>query len=204
MIGQGHTGGVGIGAIHARDVYITSGTSLMPAFSSYLEQVRRIAPRDPLGLQDRDEELAELARFCLDPVGPRYVWWRAGPWAGKSALLSTFVLRPSVEVREKVDVVSFFITARLAAQDTRDSFTDVLLEQLAALLGRPAPPVLSAATKEAFFLGLLSQAATACQQKGRRLILVVDGLDEDRSVVTGSDAHSIAGLLPPIPPLTCG
>jgi len=86
-------------------------------------QVRRIAPPDPPGLLDRDDELAELARFCLDPGGGPYAWWRAGPWAGKSALLSTFVLRPPGEVRERVRFVSFFITARLAAQDTREAFT---------------------------------------------------------------------------------
>ena len=32
--------------------------------------------------------------------------------------------------------MSFFITARLAWQDTREAFTEVLLEQLAALLGK--------------------------------------------------------------------
>ena len=31
-------------------------------------------------------------------------------------------------------------------------------------------------------------------------MLVVDGLDEDRGVTTGPDAHSIAGLLPADPP----
>jgi hypothetical protein len=36
----------------------------------------------------------------------------------------------------------------------------------------------------------------ACAGEGRRLVLVVDGLDEDRGVTTGPDAHSIAGLLP--------
>ena len=96
--------------------------------------------------------------------------------------------------------MSFFITARLAAQDTREAFTEVLAEQLAALLGQTLPAVLPEATREAYLLGLLSQAAAACQEAGRRLVLVVDGLDEDRGVTTGPDAHSIAGLLPADPP----
>src|SRR3954454_11117856 len=170
------------------------------ARSAYLEQVRRIAPPDPPGLQERDAELAELARFCLAPDGAAYTWWRAGPWAGKSALLSTFVLRPPAEMAERVRIVSFFITARLAAQETGDAFTDVLLEQLAALLGQSLPTVLPAVTREACLLDLLSQAATACADAGGRLVLVVDGLDEDRGVTTGPDAHSIAGLLPADPP----
>lgn len=116
--------------------------------NAYLEQVRRIAPPDPPGLRDRDAELAELARFCLAPNGPSYTWLRAGPWAGKSALLSTFVLRPPPEVAEQTRIVSFFITSRLAAQDTRGAFTQVLAEQLVALLGESLPPVLPEASRE--------------------------------------------------------
>ena len=164
--------------------------------SSYLQQVRRIAPPDPPGLLGREAELAELAAFCLEDGRGPYVWWQAGPWAGKSALLSTFVLRPPPQVAERVRIVSFFITARLAAQDTRDAFTQVLLEQLAEVTGQELPAVLPEATREAYLLDLLAQAAAACQQAGGRLVLVVDGLDEDRGVTTGPDAHSIAGLLP--------
>lgn len=101
--------------------------------SAYLAQVRRIAPPELVG---RDAELDELARFCLDEQAGTYVWWQAGAWAGKSALLSTFVLHPPAQVRSRVQVVAFFITARLAAQDTRQAFTAVVGEQLAALTGQ--------------------------------------------------------------------
>jgi tetratricopeptide (TPR) repeat protein len=168
-----------------------------PVRSAYLEQVRRIAPPDLAG---REAELAELAAFCLEPDRGPYAWWQAGPWAGKSALLSTFVLRPSARVRERVRLVSFFITARLAAQDTREAFTEVVLGQLADLTGQELPAVLPEATREAFLLDLLAQAARDAGEAGGRLVLVVDGLDEDRGVTTGPDAHSIAGLLPGDPP----
>jgi hypothetical protein len=98
-----------------------------------------------------------------------------------------------------VRVVAFFITARLGAQDTREAFTEVVLEQLAELLGQDLP-LLTAATRDAHLLGMLEQAAQACAKQGKRLILVVDGLDEDRSVTIGPDAHSIAALLPIDPP----
>ena len=39
---------------------------------------------------------------------------------------------------------------------------------------------------------MLAQTAEQCQ----RLVLVVDGLDEDGGVTTGPDAYSIAALLP--------
>ena len=161
--------------------------------SAYLEQVKRIAPPQ---LHDRDDELAELAAFCTEPgLGP-YVWWRAPPWAGKSALMSWFVLNapPSVEV------VSFFVTARWKGQDDREAFINAVLEQLADLLGQPIPAYLTETTREPHLLRMLAQAAEECQQRDKRLVLVVDGLDEDRGVTTGSDAHSIAELLPARPP----
>jgi hypothetical protein len=170
------------------------------ARSAYLRQVERIAPPTPPGLVDRDTELAELTRFCLASDGAPYAWWRAGPWAGKSALLSTLVLRPPPELAERVRLVSFFITARLGGQDTREAFTVVVLEQLASLLGQSLPTALPEATREAYLLDLLVQAASACERDGRRLILVLDGLDEDRGVTAGPHAHSIAGLLPASPP----
>ncbi len=157
--------------------------------SAYLQQVRRIAP---VKLDDRDGELAELEEFCTGPGRGPYAWWRAPAWAGKSALLSWFVLHPPTGVH----LVSFFITARYKGQDNRDAFTDAVLEQLADLTGQPIPEYLTETTREPHLLQMLSQAARRCQ----RLVLVVDGLDEDRGVVTGPDAYSIAALLPARPP----
>jgi tetratricopeptide (TPR) repeat protein len=178
-------------------IFMSGLGPLVPPRSAYLAQVRRIAPPE---LRDRDAELGELARFCLDERRGPYVWWRAGPWAGKSALLSTFVLDPPEVVRSRVQVVAFFITARLAAQDTRQAFTSVVTEQLAALTGEHPPTVLDESLREAWLLDLLGQAAASCRRRGVRLVLVVDGLDEDRGATTGPDAHSIAGLLPADPP----
>ena len=104
--------------------------------------------------------MRELAAYCTEPGRGPYVWWRAPAWAGKSALMSTFVLHPPAGVR----VVAFFITARLGAQDTREAFTEVVLEQLAELLGQDLPP-LTAATRDAHLLGMLEQAAQACAAK---------------------------------------
>ena len=168
------------------------GPGRASARSAYRKQVEQIAPPELVG---REAELQELAAYCTEPGRGPYVWWQAPAWAGKSALMSTFVLHPPAGVR----VVAFFITARLAAQDTREAFTEVVLEQLAELLGQDLPS-LTAATRDAHLLGMLEQAAEACAAQGERLILVVDGLDEDRGVTTGADAHSIAALLPADPP----
>ncbi|MBM0203482.1 hypothetical protein JNW90_10425 [Micromonospora sp. STR1s_5] len=159
------------------------------ARSAYRQQVQRIAPSD---LLDREQELAELAAFCTLPDAAGYRWWRADAWAGKSALMSWFVLHPPHGVR----LISFFITARWAGQSDRVAFTDVVIEQLAELLGEPMPAHYTDATRDQNFLDLLDRAAETCQTRGERLILLIDGLDEDR----GSDTHSIAALLPATPP----
>jgi hypothetical protein len=46
-------------------------------------------------LDNREGELTELAGFCTEPGQGPYVRWQAPPWAGKSALMSWFVLNPS-------------------------------------------------------------------------------------------------------------
>ncbi|MFC7533216.1 hypothetical protein [Actinoplanes sp. GCM10030250] len=160
--------------------------------SGYIDQVRDIAPGGGAvgALRDRDAELSELTTFCAGDG--TYLWWIAGPWAGKSALLSTFVLRPPPEV----EVVSFFITARLADQSGSPAFTDMLIDQLSAILGETVPGSLNPARADTYRRALLTAAAKKVQDEGRRLVLVVDGLDEDRGNKPGSEIPSVASLLP--------
>ncbi|MCX5228122.1 hypothetical protein ABZY16_14360 [Streptomyces sp. NPDC006553] len=155
--------------------------------SAYREQVRRIAPPELIG---REDELAELAAFCR--TGDGYRWWRADAWAGKTALMAWFALNPPTGVR----IVPFFITARLGSQNDVVAYVDVVLEQLAELAGEGIPAHLTAATKEAHLFRLYGEAARTCAARGERLVLLVDGLDEDRGVTTGPEARSIASLLP--------
>jgi hypothetical protein len=165
------------------------------ARSVYLKQVRQIAPPCLMG---RESELARLAEFCAAPddaVGSSYMWWRAGAWSGKSALMSSFVLDPPPGVR----VVSFFVTARYAGNSNRAAFVEIVTEQLAEILGESFPPFLTPDRRERLWFQLFADAAAFCRERGLRLVLVVDGLDEDRGV-TGPGACSIAGLLPINPP----
>ena len=90
-------------------------------------------------------------------------------------------------------MVPFFVTARYAGQDDRLAFTEVVLEQLAEGLRQPMPAFLTPATREAHLKGMLAEMAGKCQSQGERLVLLVDGLDEDRGVTTSPDAYSIAG-----------
>ena len=160
--------------------------------SRYVRQIQLLSPAT---LVDREEELAELAWFCRSDRPP-YVWWQAPAWAGKSALMAWFALHPPPGVR----VAAFFITARYARQNDRVGFTDVVLEQLAEMLGQPMPSFLTDSTRDAHFHGMLADAAEACRRRGERLVLLVDGLDEDRGVTEMPATHSIAALLPADPP----
>jgi len=195
-----HTGAVHQSGVSGVAVAVTGSVggdlhvgAMQPAArSGYLEQVRRIAPEV---LRGRDSELADLARFCAAEDPPPYWWWRADAWAGKSALMSWFVLHPPARVR----VVSFFVTARYAGQSDQIPFTIALLEQLAELLGQPLE-YRHGAARDWHFLQLLRDAADLCQRRGERLVLVVDGLDEDTGVTADSKAYSIAALLPEQPP----
>jgi lipopolysaccharide biosynthesis regulator YciM len=170
------------------------GHAVPPVRSAYLEQVRRIAPKVLVG---RERELAELADFCTGQEPGPYVWWRAPAWAGKSALMSWFVLHPPPGVR----VVSFFVTARYPGQSERSAFVDNVLEQLAELLGqRGKPAYLTDTTRDAHLLAMLTDATHRCGERGQRLVLLLDGLDEDLGVTLSPDVHSIAALLPASPP----
>jgi tetratricopeptide (TPR) repeat protein len=159
----------------------------------YIHQVTQVFAGD---LLDRETELAELSEFATSDDGCPYVWWQGDAWTGKSALLAAFVLNAPPAVR----VISFFITARFAGQSDRAAFLEAVLGQLSELLGQAAPDALTESAQQTWFLDLLGQAAEKCAEDGYRLVLVVDGLDEDRGMSAGGNVHSIAALLPGRPP----
>ncbi|MFE0470916.1 hypothetical protein ACFW2V_04765 [Streptomyces sp. NPDC058947] len=109
--------------------------------------------------------------------------------------MAAFVLNPP----PGITVVSFFITARLAGQNTRTAFCEVVQRQLYAYLDEEEPPV-TEHTRDELLLHALERVAAKCATQGKRLVLVVDGLDEDRSVDMPHGGHSIAALLPSQPP----
>ncbi|MFI2208315.1 caspase family protein [Streptomyces sp. NPDC020141] len=156
----------------------------------YLAHVREIAPAR---LLDREAELAALADFC---GGERtYAVLRGQPWAGKTALASWFALHPP----ENADVVSFFASARLVGQSDGTAFAEALVEQLGWYLGQErARSPRHTGTLETRRHQLLATAARKAHQERRRLVLVVDGIDEDTGPSAG--LPSIASLLPANPP----
>ncbi|MFJ8863910.1 hypothetical protein ACIRD8_36610 [Streptomyces sp. NPDC102451] len=134
-----------------------------------------------------------MAEFVTGPDdAPAYLWWQAGPWAGKTALLSWFAVR---ELPAGVDVAHYVIAGRLGT-DRRDGFVQAIGEQLAAAAGNRRYSALD--QKQPTLEPLYEAAARECAGRGRRLVLIVDGLDEDADA--GLDGAGIAGLLPKVPP----
>ncbi|MFH8691399.1 hypothetical protein ACH4EC_31580 [Streptomyces anulatus] len=167
------------------------------AVSGYLLQVERMAAAEFRG---REAELSELASFGTETRSPgasgkNYWRWLAPAWAGKSALLAEFVLNPP----PGIDIVAFFITSRMAGQNDAAAFCEVVQRQLYALL-REEEPLSTPHTRDEQMRLALDRAAQRSAAEGRRLVLVVDGLDEDHGVTAGPDCHSIAALLPRTPP----
>ena len=182
-----HSPGVQVGDGNLQ-VNLYAGTVPGPrrGWVQYRENILDIAPSG--GLLDREPELAELSAFCSSEDG--YLWWQAGPWAGKSALLSWFALNPPAGIVP----VCFFVTARYASQSDSSAFLACMLSQLEELCPRSDWDTTSEPQAAAAFSALLREAAQSAKGQGRRVVLVVDGLDEDRGV--GMGMRSIASLLP--------
>ncbi|MEV3989047.1 hypothetical protein AB0J57_09055 [Streptomyces sp. NPDC049837] len=87
----------------------------------------------------------------------------------------------------------------MAGQSDRSAFCDVLQRQLYAILGEEEPPC-TEHTRDEQLLTAWERAAHHCASRRQRLVVLVDGLDEDRGVVAGPDSYSIAAILPVHPP----
>ena len=151
--------------------------------SAYRATVAAIAGCTPV-LLGREEELAALAAFATGSEG--YRWLVGGRWAGKTALLSHFVLAAPGDV----DIVAYFLVRRQADADSA-RFLTVANQELARLLDEDPPPRVDDAD---VFRDLWARATARAERTGRHLLLVVDGLDEDRSSAKG--LPSVASLLP--------
>ncbi|MFI0977511.1 trypsin-like peptidase domain-containing protein [Streptomyces sp. NPDC021093] len=154
---------------------------------AYRAQLDDFAPQE---LVDRRTEIGSLVEFCggTEP----YLWVQGAPWAGKTALTAWFALHPP----RGVVPVWFFVTARYAGQADSGAYVEAVVDQLAAIAGRePVSRDPSPAHNGERSL-LLRHAAERVHRDGGTLVLIVDGLDEDQSLLPGGTGRSIASLLP--------
>nr|WP_272491816.1 trypsin-like peptidase domain-containing protein [Streptomyces cupreus] len=132
-----------------------------PAYEAMLRQYAARCAE----LTGRDRELTDLLTFATGP--DPYLMLVAGPWAGKTSLVTHF----ATGSHPALDVVSFVISRR-DGQMRVQQFHRAMCDQLAALLGEFPPAEPDAAA----FLSLWGRAMRI---PGRSLLLLVDGLDEN-------------------------
>ncbi|MFF0764678.1 trypsin-like peptidase domain-containing protein [Streptomyces sp. NPDC003737] len=132
-----------------------------PAYEAMLRQYAARCAE----LTGRDRELADLLAFATGP--DPYLVLVAGPWAGKTSLVTRF----ATGSHPGLDVVSFVISRR-DGQMRVQQFHRAMCDQLATLLGEFPPAEPDAAA----FLSLWERAMRI---PGRSVLLLVDGLDEN-------------------------
>gem|GEM_PF-5011637 len=141
----------------------------------------------PPVLVARDDELAALASFVASRE--RWRWVQGAAFAGKTALLAWFALHPP----QDLDIAACFLRRTSSAADAGYAL-DVLNRQLARHAdgrGYSLAPHISDQRDD--FLELLEDAARASRDRGRRLLVLVDGLDEDQ---TAEPELRVAAWLP--------
>lgn len=140
----------------------------------------------PPVLTGRETELDQLQELIRR--GPAYMTLVAPPWAGKTAFLATFA---TTRTSDDIDLVAYFVR-RGRGTDSADFLTTMVRE-----LGRHVGRKRLGRADRATLLTLYEEAAATSSARGRILLLVVDGLDEDARKEI--EEQSIASLLPPQP-----
>lgn len=170
---------------------VQSGTGGITANKIVREYGRFIADRAPTSLADRQTEINSLR--ILRGNALRLVAWRGKEKAGKSGLMYT-VARDGLD---DLEIVPYFVRAREIGQSSRRSFVHVTGAYLACLAGALFGPSEGGGFEdEILWRELLERAAFQTRLRGRTLVLLVDGLDEDEALHI--EAASIAGILPDV------
>ncbi|GAA3834106.1 hypothetical protein GCM10022403_078740 [Streptomyces coacervatus] len=149
-------------------------------FSHTAEMYR---PQELTGREAESEQLQALIR--KEETG--YLALVAPPWAGKTAFLATFATNHAAE---DIDLIAYFVRWRHGTDNAR-AFTKVMVSKLNEHIG--GKPVRA---DTATLLALYEEAARKSAGRGRILLLIIDGLDEDAEAGIGREP-SIASLLPP-------
>ena len=128
-----------------------------------------VSPRVLLG---RNTELAVLEEFAGSDL--RWRWIQGDAFAGKTALMAWFTLHPP----DRVDVAACFLR-RTTGDNAADYALDVLNRQLAQLAERGGylPPQ-SLSERADDLVDLLNEATRASHERGNKLLVLIDGLDE--------------------------
>jgi len=141
-----------------------------------LSGAQEIAPKELLEREDEEKLLREIFSSKSG-----YHLFTADAYTGKSALLSWVCLTPP----QNVLVVSFFVLKFIRDKSDSDGFVYSLVRQLGILAEEDIPLNQSHAYYREKLKSLLGLVIEKARNEGKRLAIVVDGLDEDESVARG-------------------
>ncbi|CAM2882035.1 hypothetical protein ACSL103130_05995 [Actinomyces slackii] len=167
------------------------GPLVREMMDAHRHKTQMLAPEE---LKDRETEKADLKKFVHE-APEQWVAYTAPMLSGKTAVMADFALRPPRGVR----VVSYFVR-RSEASNNHQSFFLSVMTQLAEILGDRYVYSVAQATQlaqSAYLADSLRMATAVCESRGERLVLLVDGLDEDVYFEAPDRDASILSTLPP-------
>ncbi|MBQ1019818.1 tetratricopeptide repeat protein [Micromonospora sp. D93] len=178
-----------LGIVDRRTVETVPTTDRAAGHAARRNRLHGLVPAD---LAERQSELDELLEFCSG--SEPYVWWQGEAGAGKTALMAAFVERAP----EHIEVVSFFADVDAGAGPGQRAdgatFAEVMAVQLAAVIAERT--VTSRTLRPGEWPTLLARAVERLRAKGRSVLVLVDGIDQDQAFDPDHGAMSIAALLP--------
>lgn len=168
------------------DKYITRGMTALSA--PFAERIQNFlaeyigTPDRPIPFGGRDADLARLTDWLLDPGGAAKLMLAAPAGRGKSALLVRWSM--TVAADQNVAVVFFPVSIRFNTNLAQAVFP-ALAAKLAALHGEPlqVPADATIDLWRSLFANYLGRPLP----DGRRLLIVVDGIDEAADWEAGPD-----------------
>ncbi|MFD7897155.1 hypothetical protein [Streptomyces sp. NPDC059743] len=125
-------------------------------------------------VEGRTNERSVMNAFLRETSSgaPTYLCWQSDAPVGKTALLADYLQRhPPTDV----DILSFFVSS-VHGTDTQAAFSKEIAEQMGKFLGEKPDRAPVGPRK---WRRLFADAAKKSKENGRRLVLVVDGLDDD-------------------------
>ncbi len=149
----------------------------------------------PAVFMGRENEIDQINKFILEDTEncDQWWWWQADAWAGKTALMAHLASNPKPDV----NVASVFIIGREPANADSDAFYSYLIPQLAKIAGLTWVEIPSDLQgRIAQLKNLIDAAAASSRPNNGRLIIMVDGLDEDQGPYRETTRQSIAASLP--------
>jgi hypothetical protein len=133
---------------------------------------------------DREAEQAELIDLAMSDG---YAWYQGSPWTGKSALMAWLVANTPPSIR----MACFFVNSRIPGEADSNAFTRAMVRQLARIANIEIGSEIPGEARSGQLAHILSCAAKVVNNSDQRLVIVVDGLDEDQG-----HSPSIAYTLP--------